>query len=90
MVLVLDTYFRLVGARIAPDAPEVVRLRHLLRSLAIHPEELRSDPSFRSVEGLAGRVRVFQRLDRGQSNGIPNTYREVWDEFRGGRRGATG
>lgn len=80
VLLALDTYMRVKSKQLSRNTPEIQYLSQVLKELPIHSEELK-DASFRSPDGVRGRVGVFRRLAAGNARNAPKLYREVWAKY---------
>jgi len=82
VILVFHAYSHENARALSPDAIEVQWLNDMLRRLPIHPEGKRtSDTAFRPLDGVARRMREFQRIAEGNGD-VPTKYQEVWTEYR--------
>lgn len=82
IVLALDLYFRMGGARHQASDTRVDELSLLLQSLPYHRDQKRN-PRFRNRAGVSFKLQNFNALatGRGLKNGSV-TDRNVWEEFQ--------
>jgi 5-methylcytosine-specific restriction enzyme A len=84
LILALELYFRMPGARGNKTHPECVKLSELLNRLPIHAGVPKSS-TFRNPNGVGMKLSNFLRFDPAYSGkGLPSgsvAEKEVWDSF---------
>jgi 5-methylcytosine-specific restriction enzyme A len=83
-ILALDLYFSSEGRLLEPSDKKVIELSHLLNSLPIHSDELRTE-NFRNPDGVSMKLGNFRRLDPNfEGVGLPHGAKgeiTIWKKY---------
>ncbi|MGM1052866.1 MAG: HNH endonuclease [Pseudomonadota bacterium] len=82
ITLAYATYVENKNQPLTSHSEAVIHLSHILRSAPINLSWKRDD-SYRPVDGVRGRIGIFNRLEKGDHENVPALAEEVWKKYRG-------
>jgi hypothetical protein len=80
-VILLDIFLRHDRSILPPTHPEMITAAELLSPIASEYGRAREGSKLRSPHGLARRLGVLRRLDRGDMREVPSAASAVWQEL---------